>query len=153
LKGFSGDVVATWMTKQDRLTEIDDFSIYLSDLYEKYTNQIPKGCKRIIFGFSQGGTSAFRWMYKNKVSYDKILAYSSWIPEDLDFSKSQTPIHEKKIIYTIGKQDQFTSEEKRALLKEIIRRNGLHVDFEYYDGMHRVEKKQLKYIFKKHIMV
>jgi hypothetical protein len=32
-KGFSGDVVASWMTKDDRLDDMEDYVRYLNDLH------------------------------------------------------------------------------------------------------------------------
>lgn len=150
LKGFSGDVVATWMTKQDRLVEIEDFSVYLNDLYTDYTSRIPTHAKKIIFGFSQGGTSAFRWMYNYQVQVDHILAYSTWIPEDLDFSQSQTDITKIPINYTIGLQDEYMNDERMNFLKQIVKRNKFQCSYELYEGNHRISKHQLSFLFRKY---
>ncbi len=151
LKGFSGDVVATWMTKQDRLTEIEDFSTYLHSLYSSYLEKLPKNCKKIVFGFSQGGTSAFRWLHRKKTDLDVLLAYSTWIPEDIDFTKSHTSFDRIKLLYTIGNQDMYLSNGKKELLFDIIQRNGFEVALEFYEGIHKVKKSQLKFLFKKYI--
>ena len=151
LKGFSGDVVATWMTKQDRLVEIADFTEYLSSLYLNYVNQLPAGCKKVILGFSQGGTSAFRWMYNVKIDVDYVLAYSTWIPEDLDLTESATTLYDKNIIYTIGEQDEYMNDDRMNVLKEIVKKNSLNVQYELYAGTHKVSKQQLKHLFNNYI--
>ena len=88
--GFGGDVVASWMTSRDRLDEIDDFNGYLSNLYSKYEGQLSDECKKIVFGFSQGGTTLFRWLNGKVVACDHVLGYSCWFPEDIDLKESKT---------------------------------------------------------------
>lgn len=151
LKGFSGDVVATWMTKQDRLIEINDFTLYLSNLYTEYYNQLPPSCKKIILGFSQGGTSAFSWLHRSKIEFDEFVGYSTWIPEDIDFAESKSSFESKQIIYTIGKEDEYMTEERMAYLKEVVKKNGFDITYELYNGTHRISKEQLNNIFKKYL--
>ncbi|MEE9438340.1 MAG: hypothetical protein V3V14_05025, partial [Saprospiraceae bacterium] len=107
LEGYSGDVVATWMTSRDRLLEIEDYSNYLSQLYNEYLDQLPNDCKKIIFAFSQGGTTAFRWLHQKNIDVDFLIPYSCWIPEDIDLKLSKTKLDNVKMIYTYGIQDQF----------------------------------------------
>jgi len=149
LKGFSGDVVATWMTSEDRLLEIADFTEYLDTLYSQYLSQIPADCKKIILGFSQGGTTAFRWMHNKKVNVDHVVAYSSWIPEDIDFQEATTSLDTIPIIYTVGLQDQFLTDERINLQEQIIEKNQLKVDYAFYEGDHRVDRAQLMKLFHK----
>lgn len=150
LEGFGGDVVASWMTKRDRLKEIDDFSNYLTKLYNQTLLSMPEGCKRITMGFSQGGTTLFRWLHNTNVDVDNILAYSCWIPEDINLMESKTEINNSRIIYTYGEQDQFLTEKRIEQVGDIIIKNKLSVDFEPYEGKHKVDRDQLKFIMKKY---
>src|SRR6056297_1468696 len=50
-EGVSGHVAASWMTKKDRLHEIDDYSEYLNDLLDRYREYAPNA-KINILGFS-----------------------------------------------------------------------------------------------------
>ena len=147
-KGFAGDVVAAWMTSRDRLKEIDDFSYYLSLLYSKYTSQLPSDCKKVILGFSQGGTCAFRWMHQNAVDVDKIIAYSSWLPEDINLKESKTDLSKAEIIYTYGEQDQYLTSERLDAMKSIVAANDLTIKFRPHTGDHRVNRENLTAIAK-----
>lgn len=148
--GFGGDVVASWMTSRDRLHEIEDFNNYLSSLFTRYEKQLSVECRKIVFGFSQGGTTLFRWLNGRKVSCDHILGYSCWVPEDIDLKASKTELRNRNIIYTYGKQDQFLTDERVEALKAVIQKNELTVSFEKYEGDHRVDRVQLKSIFEKY---
>lgn len=149
--GFGGDVVASWMTSRDRLYEIDDFSNYLSQLYTQVKSQLPSNCIKSILGFSQGGTTMFRWLHAMKVDVDNIVGYSCWIPEDIAIDNSQTQLNAHKVIYTYGQKDAFLTPERLEALKEIISKNKLKIFIEPYKGSHRIDRAQLAYLLKKYI--
>lgn len=145
-KGFGGDVVAAWMTSRDRLEEIKDFSNYLSKLFSIYTSQLSSECKKIVFGFSQGGTTAFRWLHHNLVDYDFVIGNSCWIPEDINLAEAKSNLTSNQIIYTYGSQDQYLTPERIESLKMVLNKNQLDIELLKYEGDHRVSKEQLKYI-------
>tara|TARA_B100000767_G_C19771505_1_gene540296 strand:- start:63 stop:722 length:660 start_codon:yes stop_codon:yes gene_type:complete len=151
VNGFGGKVVASWMTKRDRLEEIHDFSVYCSKLFDLYTHQLNSDCKSIIMGFSQGGVTALRWLHHLEVDVDFLIPYACWIPEDIDYGIAKTKWDQICKIFTYGKQDQFLNENKLDELIEICKQGNLDFNIEAYDGDHRVEKKQLKKIFKQYI--
>ena len=151
LNGFGGDVVSSWMTKRDRLEEIHDFSVYCSTLFDLHVQKIPATCKTIIMGFSQGGITAMRWLHHIEVSVDFLIPYASWIPEDIDYGIAKTNWDQICKIFTYGEQDQFLNEKRINEIKEICERGNIDFNIEAYPGEHRVDKKQLKKIFKQYI--
>ncbi len=151
LKGFGGDVVAAWMTKRDRLHEIEDFSVYLSGLYNTFSGQLPNHCKKIVLGFSQGGTTMFRWLHHTKEVLDHLVAYSCWIPEDINLKEAATNLREIHSLYTIGNQDEYFNPQNRQGLNSVISSNGLKIEMLEYEGDHRIDKNQLNFIFNNYI--
>ena len=150
-KDFGGPVVASWMTKRDRLKEIDDNGTYLSALYTHFSDQLPSGCVRSILAFSQGGTIAFRWLHGQNVDVDWIIPYACWIPEDIDLTESKTALDAPKILFTYGLQDQFLTDKRIAMVQSVLEKNHLAIEFLPYEGDHRISKEQLKTIFEQHI--
>ena len=151
VNGFGGEVVASWMTKRDRLEEIHDFSVYCSTLYDTYVQKLPDSCKTIIMGFSQGGVTAMRWLHHLDVTVDFLIPYACWIPEDIDYSTAKTDWNKICKILTYGSEDQFLNEKKIIEIQEICKAGNLDFHNEIYAGDHRVDKKQLKKIFKQYI--
>lgn len=145
--GFGGDVVASWMTKRDRLSEIEDFSNYLSGLYKKYAERLTEDCTKSILAFSQGGTSMYRWLHARNVDADFLFPYSCWIPEDIDLKESKTDLNLLTTKYTYGLDDQFLTPELISKVKTVIKKNKLDLEILPYDGDHRVSKKQLQVLF------
>lgn len=147
LEGFGGDVVATWMTKRDRLYEIQDFSDYLSTLYHTIEKKLPADCHKTILSFSQGVTTTFRWLHARSIKVDHLIAYSGWIPEDIDLTASKTNLNDIKLLYTYGLSDQFLTPSRISALKNIILKNGLSIPVIEYEGGHKIDRDHLMDIF------
>jgi predicted esterase len=150
-KDFGGPVVASWMTKRDRLHEIKDNGNYLSGLYQHFLAQLPQVCKKTIMAFSQGGTIAFRWLHQKKVEVDNVIPYACWIPEDIDLTASKTDLNASQLLFTYGKEDQFLTEKYIAMVGDVINKSNVKMTFSPYTGDHRISKEQLKLIFEQYI--
>ena len=150
-KDFGGPVVASWMTKRDRLEEIEDFSAYLSGLYSSFEAQLPHTCVKSILAFSQGGTTAFRWLHTRKVEVDHLIPYACWIPEDISLSESKIDLSKINLLFTYGTEDQLLTDKRIAMVKEVIAQNKLTVKSLPYKGDHRIKKEQLQNIFEHYI--
>ena len=95
-KGFSGDIGASWMTRQDRLLEIEDYCLYLDTLVEEYSAKAPNA-KLILFGFSQGCATLCRWLYNKPRDYHRMILWAGLIPEDLDWKKANNGLFGNKM--------------------------------------------------------
>lgn len=151
LKGFSGDVVASWMTSRDRLIEIEDFSNYLTKLFQHFENKIPQNCNKIALGFSQGGTTLFRWLHHSNISFNYLIAYSCFIPEDIDLTKSKTSLNDMNLFYTYGTEDEFLNVQILKAIHSVIDENNLNINHLPYYGKHKIDKDQLQFIFSSYI--
>jgi len=149
--GFQGDVVALWMTKRDRLHEIADFSEYLSTLYHSYMEKLPAEATKTILGFSQGGTTAYRWLHNTPIKADFLISHSCWIPEDIDFMAQKENFDQIRLIYTYGDQDPYLTDERIEAVKTLMEKNQLAHDVEIFKGKHRIEKLHLNYLFNTYI--
>ena len=116
-EGVSGEVVTTWMTKRYRLDEIRDNNAFLSTIYDK--NKGPQ--KNILFGFSQGGTTIWRWIHEKRPEFDVFINYAGWMPEDIDLSQLQDYLSNKTLIFTYGTDDKYLVEtERQTFFNEIF---------------------------------
>jgi predicted esterase len=149
--GFGGDVVSSWMTKRDRIKEISDFSEYLSLIYTYFLNKLPTQTSKTILGFSQGGTTAFRWLNQHKVFAHHFIAYSCWIPEDIDLTLSSTNLDDLQLYYTYGIQDKFLTPKLISEITEVASRNNLKLNINPYPGTHKIERVQLSKLFESYI--
>ena len=72
LADTSGRVGASWMTKEDRLTDIQNQISYISEIYKSVELEIENGTELIVLGFSQGTATALRWIVNQNISPFKL---------------------------------------------------------------------------------
>jgi len=140
LKGSSGRVGASWMTKEDRDSDIKDNIHYLNSLYDSICSSKKFG-QITLLGFSQGGATAARWFNSFQRNIDAHISWASIYPPDLDI----TPCEKNKNNYfAIGDKDEYFSEHK---LKETILfyKNLNYITFTFH-GKHNIEPLTLKEI-------
>jgi predicted esterase len=140
LKGSSGRVGASWMTKEAREIDIEDNNKYLDAVLESLKSK--KSFEKImLLGFSQGGATAARWSAQRN-DIDQLILWASIFPPDLEKSSFS---HFKKGTFVIGKQDEFYDEAAQKI--EISTYKNLGFEIIEYDGKHDIEGATLQKIF------
>lgn len=127
-----GDVVANWMTKQDREPAIADNVAYvaavLSDIAEE------SGAARLLVyaGFSQGVAMAYRAAAFAGRPCDGLIVLAGDVPPDVAPVAAQLP----KILLGRGTKDQWYTAEKAARDLEVLNAAGADVVEHVFDGGH-----------------
>ncbi|MDP4797404.1 MAG: hypothetical protein NWR50_00945 [Crocinitomicaceae bacterium] len=143
LKGSSGRVGASWMTKEERLTDISDTINYLNTLYTHVAQQFD--VKQIsILGFSQGAAAAARWFYSSEKLASQLIIWASVFPPDLERSSEIIPSNSLSNKFVIGKQDEFFDEQQQNELMQFYKKNGFEVF--RFDGKHDIDTTTLALI-------
>jgi predicted esterase len=121
--GPGAKVGATWMTREDRLNEIEDYVGYLDSLYDCIFETIERSAVRVrVLGFSQGAETAGRWIDRGRVRADHLILWGGHFPKDVDLERRDTPLR------------RLTQREAR--LKE----SGIPYDLVRFDGGHHLNK-------------
>ena len=126
IKGASGRVGSSWMTKHSRESEITDYVKYINSLQDQL-NFSDK--KVILLGFSQGGATAQRCYQSNTSLYRQLILCSCSINDDFFF--------DEKTIYIVGDNDEYISKKEI----ESIRLNTKPLIFE---GTHDINIEYIK---------
>jgi len=140
LKGSSGRVGASWMTKEERLTDISDTINYLNDLYVQVAQEFDVN-QISILGFSQGAAAAARWFYSNEKLASQLIIWASVFPPDLERSSEINPSNSLSNKFVIGKQDEFFDEQQQNELMQFYSENGFEVF--RFDGKHDIDPSTL----------
>jgi predicted esterase len=127
-------VGGSWMTRENRLTDIRNYLTYLDSVYErelKGTN-LPV----TVFGFSQGAATASRWVFEGRVDFQRLVLWAGVLPPDIDFSRGKEILKGKETIMVYGNDDPFINDsrfmemntlaEKLSVTPKIIRFDGGH---------------------------
>lgn len=142
--GFDGEVVASWMTRGDRLDEINDYSNYLTLLLDLYRKQCPNHIPLVLFGFSQGCATIMRWAMRDHPPADHFLFWAGSIPEDIDYQPHFDYLAQRSLWSFAGNEDPFLTKERLKWHKNMLEEKGLHVNHQAFNGKHTVAPPVLK---------
>ena len=144
-KGFYGGVGASWMTKEDRETEVKDYIIFINNLYHHLTAGLNVSKINVnLFGFSQGVATAFRVFANNKFKVEKLILWSSPPPVDLELKKVRILSASTEIKIFAGKKDNFFSIEKIEESLILLNENKVKYEFVLFEGGHQINKDLLQ---------
>lgn len=143
--GMNGRVVASWMTKDDRESEIEDYINYLNQVYEMILKK-NQHVKIIAFGFSQGSSTISRWIaQKNyKIKCERLILWSGSFPMDV---LKETIFRTLSFQYLFGDVDKYYPKEKIKELELTLKKEGIHPNFIKYKGEHKIYEETLQKLF------
>lgn len=147
LNGTSGRVGASWMTKEERETDISDNISWLNELDKQI--QLEKQFKKVILlGFSQGGPTAIRWMIDKKLKLDSLIIWASVFPPDLNLNTEtgDSPFGLFSTFVIGNKDENFNNEEQTNLLEFYHQKGFTNKSF---DGNHTINQAVLEEILNK----
>jgi predicted esterase len=141
LNGSSGRVGASWMTKEERQSDIDDYIGYLDLLFEEIDATYSFENKTLL-GFSQGGATASRWHSLGKFKADKFLLWASVFPNDMSLEFSNR-FQESDNYFVLGNEDEYLSFEQGELCVDKLNQSTLEFQFVKFSGKHNIDTKTL----------
>ncbi len=109
-------VGASWLTKENTETEINNNLNYLDAILEEET--ILSTRNLIIFGYSQGVSMAARWVAQRKIVCDQLVLYAGGIPIELNENDFAHLGNNTQITIIIGNQDEYLTKERLAIERE-----------------------------------
>ncbi len=144
LEGFSGRIGATWMTKDERLHDINDYIHYLNSLYSRLTTGIDlENIQVNILGFSQGAATVCRWVADGQVKFDRLILWAGVIPPDLPIELDSPIFKNKQIELIYGDQDEFVTKELVEEQTEILEESEVSYNVTTFPGKHIIDKEAL----------
>ena len=129
-------VGASWMTREDRLHEIDDYVRYLDTLYGTLA---VTGAHVTALGFSQGTATVCRWAALGASRIDRLILWGGEVPPDLDLQRLRVPRLE--LVY--GTHDQFFTPKIVAANEARLREYRINYELISFDGAHEIDATTL----------
>lgn len=133
--GFDGRPVASWMTRAERLHEIEDFSCWLDRVLEYARERAPEAWL-IPFGFSQGAATVMRWLNVRRSDYHRLVLWSGTPPEDIDYAPRAYYPSDKLSVFWGDADELVPWSRARVRFEEV----GLPFRENRFRGGHRVER-------------
>ncbi|MDG2344020.1 MAG: hypothetical protein P8L23_05530 [Flavobacteriales bacterium] len=141
LEGFNGKVVSSWMTKENRENEINDYINYIENVVNEIKPKLNKNIKYNVLGFSQGTATISRWANQTDLNLNSINLWSGLFPDDLlnSWKKNILP----KLNLIIGDMDPFISEKSIDQQKIKLTEKGIDFNIETFNGKHTIDSNTL----------
>ena len=137
-------VGASWMTKENRLDEIEDYTRFIKKLYDEFVPQCADNVEIILFGFSQGCATQMRWIMQVFPEFHHLVLWAGLLPEDLDYRPYQDYFSEKKMYWVCGDDDEFVKEKHVDWHHGFMEEQGLNFETIRFAGKHMVDRRVLK---------
>jgi len=138
LEGMSGRVGSSWMTKEDRQTDIENQSAYLNEILLNVEADLKQNIKLIVFGFSQGFATAMRWVVRNNINVDTLIDWAGSIPNDLKPSLVEDVLKESEMLLITGDSDPYINDKSIVKMESQLESYKLIPIKVTYEGDHRI---------------
>ncbi|MBV6645209.1 MAG: alpha/beta hydrolase [Cyclobacteriaceae bacterium] len=141
LEGFNGRVGASWMTSEDRLTDIENQKRYLQALTSSLLTNEDK-YEVIVFGFSQGVATACRFTTYTDLKFHKLVLWAGTFPPEIEPQQISHWHPDLEISYFTGNKDPFLKEgmieDQTKRIKEVT---GREPSINVFDGVHELRSE------------
>lgn len=130
LDSGAGKVGASWMTREDRVHEIEDYLAYLEQVRAAIIPPVPL----TILGFSQGVATAARWAVATAPAPVRLICWGGLVPEEIPAARL-API---RLTYVVGEQEEWAPPAAVEAQAAALREGGVSVEVRRFDGGHEI---------------
>jgi predicted esterase len=164
--GEHSEVGASWMTKEAREAEIDDYVAYLDSLAASLTGSAGAAPTRAgsaqtgsasaarghsptrtVLGFSQGAATATRWALLGNTPVDRLVLWAGSPAHDLDYATHADSLRAMSPTFVVGDDDPWITEERREQVTRMLAARDIPVEMHTFPGGHRLSRDVLRTLF------
>jgi predicted esterase len=140
-------VGASWMTREDRESEIADYIAYLDTVHQSILTRLggaDHAPEVTVLGFSQGAATAARWVASGRVNAARLVVWGSQLPPELDLADPGAPLRRAETVLVMGTTDVFAT--PKLVEKETARLRAANYPFRFvsFNGGHRMDDDTLR---------
>lgn len=137
-------VGASWMTREDRDREMEDYIRYWDLVHDQIFELVERASTRLILlGFSQGAATAARWAVHGSGRVDHLVLWGAAVPPELDSKASLQPTTKMQLTLVRGTRDKIFSESDRDQQRSRLRQHGATFSELTFEGGHRLDSDTL----------
>jgi predicted esterase len=135
-------VGATWMTREDRASEIADYVEYLDALHDEIAAElVEKGATLNIIGFSQGAATATRWVTHGRVRPNRIVFWGGVMPPETDLARGHDVLRRARATLVAGTRDQYVDDAMLAAEQARLDAAAIPYDVIRFEGGHAINRR------------
>lgn len=144
LNGTGGRVGASWMTRDDRLHEIDDHINFLNQLADKVLDECLPGVQVTVLGFSQGTATVGRWLAQAHFQPTQLILWAGGFPDDIEPATAQRLLHNLPLTIVVGTDDEYISVAQATQQQQQLRLLGGAANLITFIGKHELNRAVLE---------
>ena len=142
-------VGASWMTREARAAEIEDYVRFLDTVYAEVLVRARLVRARLVaFGFSQGGATVTRWLARSpmlgETPADRLVLWGSELPNDLPLEGHTGWLGCVRLTLVAGTSDAWATPERVAEQERVLNEHGIGFETLRFDGDHRLDEDVLR---------
>jgi predicted esterase len=143
LEGTHGRVGASWMTKEDRETDIHDYLLYLDALSEHLNL---RNRKPVLLGFSQGVATASRWVAAGAQTFQQLILWAGVFPPDFEWKTGKGQLNQMRLDVALGNDDPFFKDNLLTETASILDSMRVEYMLHRFEGGHAIDSDLLRHI-------
>lgn len=141
--GADHPVGATWMTREDRQAEIDDYCGYLDAVHDHVLGRLERASVSVCaLGFSQGAQTVSRWAARTLRRPDHLVLWGAGPAQELrpeEVARAGT-----RLTLVVGERDGYAVAQILEKLVPELERSGVAFTVERFAGGHRLDNDVLR---------
>ena len=134
--GRNDKIGSSWMTREDRLAEIDDYVRYLDALYAAVMGGVVVPVT--VLGFSQGTATAARWLAQGSARAGRLILWGGEVPPDLDLAAARQRWEQTDVTLVVGSEDPYITPKVLSRDEQRLREHGIAFRVEGFEGGHEI---------------
>lgn len=145
LKRGTGEIGASWMTREERAEEIRDTVRYLDLVRERVLAEhaLARDARLHAFGFSQGGAAAARWAVLGDAPLARVILWGCPFPPDLDLARHAERARRLRWCFVLGDADSTIDRGSWESGVVRLRDAGIEPEVHRFAGGHELEPATL----------
>ena len=140
-------VGASWMTREDRLAEIDDYVPYLDAVSADVFRSLDRGRVTVhALGYSQGAATVSRWVAMGKAKIDRLILWGGEFPPDLDLTVDTvvSRLQAAHLTLVYGRSDEYITAKIVQTTTARLRQHGIPYREVPFEGGHELNEAVLR---------
>ena len=138
-----GPVGASWMTREDRQHEIDDYIRYLDQVGAELRTRLPSNHRLYALGFSQGLATVSRWVFGGNSEVAGLILWAGTMAPELNPAALAPKLRGKRVALVAGSKDEYVTPDWFPREHQRFSEAGADCkDFGFHGG-HRLDRVTL----------
>jgi len=140
-------VGASWMTREDRFAEIEDYVQYLDAVYDEVFRVVDRARVTVhALGFSQGAATVSRWTAMGKARIDRLVLWGGEFPPDLDLTHDVFAgrLRAARLTLVYGDSDEYITAKVVAGVTERLAAHDIPYREISFAGGHELKENVLQ---------